>query len=333
MVQMQAAQFSKFGGPEVLDVVSVERPEPGPGEVLVRVDAAGINTHDTLVRAGKLRMQTGRRFPLGVGLDFAGEVVATGSTAGRGSGGKAAADPGPAPIPGDFMWGMVSPKKGHTTAAAAQFVVVPADRVAAAPPRLTPSEAASLVTPVVTAIQALRDLAAVKTGERVLVRGAAGGVGMVIVQLAHALGAHVTGLASSNDAEFVTHCGADEVLDYRNVSAADIGPFDVIIDTTGRGMLAFRRRLTRGGRMVTINFGSGPALAAIGISAVFGASRIRTFAAYPHTALLDDAAAFVQSGAINPRISTLYPLDRISEAHQAMAAPHSPGKLVLDIAH
>jgi len=154
---------------------------------------------------------------------------------------------------------------------------------------------------------------------------------MVVVQLAHALGGHVTALASARDADFVARCGADEVLDYRTAAARGLGPFDVIIDTAGPGMLAFQRRLARGGRMITINFGSGPALAAIGVSTVFGARRIRTFAGYPDTPLLEQTAEHVRSGAMNPAVGNVYPLADIVDAHHALAASHSPGKLVLDL--
>lgn len=315
-VEMQAAQLRGFGGPEVLQVVTVPRPVPGPGQVLVRVQACGVNPHDAFVRDGTLRLMTGRRFPLGVGLDFAGVVAATG--------------PGVDDAhPGSRVWGMVSPKKGHATGAAAQYVVVPANRVAPFPARLTMVEAASLVTPAETAVRALRDVAHVRPGERVLVRGAAGGVGMIVVQLAHALGAHVTALASARDADFVTGCGADVALDYRATDAGDIGPFDVVLDTAGRGMPPFRRRLARGGRMVTINFGSGPAMAAIAASTLFGPRRIRTFSGYPDRQLLTDVAAYVEAGALRPVVESVHPLAGIAEAHHALAAPHRPGKIVL----
>lgn len=314
--QMQAAQVRSFGDPQVLQVVTVARPVPGPGQVLVRVHATGVNLHDTLVRDGTLKLMTGRKFPLGLGLDFAGEVTATG--------------PGVEDVPlGSPVWGMVSPRKGHLTGSAAQYVVVPANRVAPFPAQLTMVEAASLVTPAETAVRALRDLARTQPGERVLVRGAAGGVGMIAVQLAHALGAHVTALAGAHDADFVTNCGADEVLDYRSTQARDVGPFDVILDTAGRGMLPFRRRLARGGRMVTVNFGSGPAMATIAASTVFGARRIRTFSGYPDRQLLTDVANYVRAGALHPVVQAVYPLDRIADAHRALAAPRRPGKLVL----
>ena len=314
--QMQAVQFRSFGGPEVLEVVTVPRPAAGPGEVLVQVEASAVNQHDTFLRDGTLKLMTGRKFPMGLGLDFAGVVAEVGPHAGH-------------IAVGTRVWGMVSPKAGHVTGSAAQYVAVPADRVAAFPEHLTMAEAASLVTPAESAVHAVRDVAQAKAGDRLLVRGAAGGVGMIVVQLAHALGTHVTALASARDAGFVTECGADEVLDYRTVGPKDIGPFDVIIDTAGRDLLAFRRRLNRHGRMVTLNFGSAPAMASIAASTVFGARRIRTFRGYPDRQLLTDIAQYVESGALRPVIDTVYPLARIADAHRALNRPRRPGKLVL----
>lgn len=314
--QMQAAQFRRFGGPEVLEVVTVPRPAANPGEVLVHVEASAVNQHDTFLRDGTLKMMTGRKFPMGLGLDFAGVVAAAG--------------PGVDSIAvGTRVWGMVSPKARHVTGSAAQYVAVPANRVAAFPERLSMVEAASLVTPAESAVHALRDVAQAKGGDRLLVRGAAGGVGMIVVQLAHAMGTHVTALASARDADFVTACGADEVLDYHAVKPQDIGPFDVIIDATGRDMLSFRRRLNRHGRMVTLNFGSPSAMASIAASTVYGFRRIRTFSGYPDRQLLTDIAHYIETGALRPIVDTVYPLARIADAHRALNRPRNPGKLVL----
>jgi len=316
---MQAAQFRRFGGPEVLEVVTVQRPTPGPGEVLVHVQASAVNPHDTFLRDGTLKMMTGRTFPMGLGLDFAGEVVSVGTPMGVGSA-----------TVGEHVWGMVSPKSKHVTGSAAQYVVVPADRVAPFPRQLSMVEAASLVTPGETAVRAVRDVARTKRGDRVLVRGAAGGVGMIIVQLAHAFGAYVTALAAADDADFVRSIGADRALDYRVVTAKDLGRFDVIIDTVGRGKLAYRRLLTRHGRMLTINFGSGPALASIVASTVFGSRRIRSFSGYPDRQLLNEVGKYVESGALRPVVEAVYPLARIADAHEALATNRRPGKLVLN---
>ena len=228
----------------MLEIETVERPAPQSDQVLLRVQASTVNPHDAIVRSGGLKLITGRKFPLGVGLDFAGTVSETGADVqGMSVGTK--------------VWGMVSPKGGHVTGAAAQYVVVPADRIAAMPEPLSMTDAASLVTSGSTALRALRDIAHVKAGERALIRGAAGGVGMIAVQLARALGTHVTALASQRDHEFVTGLGAHETLDYRAVKPQELEPFHVILDTTGTDLLAFRRRLTRDGRMVTIAFSSG----------------------------------------------------------------------------
>jgi len=314
--QMQAAQFRRFGDPDVLEMVTVPRPTPGAGEVQVRVHASTVNPHDTFVRDGTMKMLTGRKFPMGVGLDFAGEIVAAGTEV--------------ADIAiGSQVWGMVSPKGAHVTGSAAEYVVVPSTRVALFPEQLSMVEAASLVTSGTTALRAIRDVAQTRPGEKVLVRGAAGGVGMIVVQLAHALGAQVTALASGSDADFVTRCGADEVLDFRAVDADGVGTFDVIVDTVGRGMLAFRRRLNRQGRMVTISFGSPRAMGAIAVSKLFGARRIRTFSSNPDSRLLTDLAEYVTSGAVQPIVDTVYPLQRIADAHAALFTPGRHGKLVL----
>jgi NADPH:quinone reductase-like Zn-dependent oxidoreductase len=112
---MKAAQIDRFGGPDVLTINEVERHVPGAGEVLVRVEASSVNGHDVMVRSGGLKMVSGRKFPLGTGLDFAGVVVAAGPGA-QGCG------------VGDRVWGTVHPRQRHVTGAAAEYVALPADR-------------------------------------------------------------------------------------------------------------------------------------------------------------------------------------------------------------
>lgn len=314
---MKAAQISRFGGPEVLAVNEVERPAPGQGEVLVLVQASSVNGHDVLVRSGGLKMVSGRKFPIGTGLDFAGAVVATGP----GTGGYRA---------GDRMWGTVHPRQRHAVGAAAEYVTVPADRIAPAPAGITPAEAASLVVAGTTALIALRDSTHLASGERVLVRGAAGGVGTAAVQLAHAIGGHVTALARDRHAQALNGLGADRVLGY-DATPEQTGSFDVIVDTVGSDLERYRRRLTRSGRMVTVGL-SASALAAIALSAVHGSRRIRTFSASPDTALLEDLAGYVASGALRPVVSGVFFLQDIAAAHQAFSQGGTLGKHVIAVA-
>jgi NADPH:quinone reductase-like Zn-dependent oxidoreductase len=314
---MKAAQIMSFGAPDVLRINDVDRPTPGAGEVLVTVEASSVNGHDTIVRAGGLRIVSGRRFPIGVGLDFAGVVAATGAGV-------------HAHRVGNRVWGTVHPRKRHTVAAMAECVVVPADRVAPAPAGISPVQAASLVVAGTTALLALRDTVGLSRGERVLIRGAAGGVGTAAVQLAHAIGGHVTALARDRHATALADLGADEVLDHTTTSAERIGPFDVILDTVGSQLNRYRRRLTRRGRMVTIGL-SGAALAAIAASSVYGARRIRTFSANPDAAVLRDLADHVTSGALRPVVDGVYPLADIALAHQAFERGGVVGKHVVTV--
>jgi NADPH:quinone reductase-like Zn-dependent oxidoreductase len=312
---MKAAQITSFGAPDVLRVNEVDRPSPGADEILVSVEASSVNGHDTLVRTGGLRIVSGRRFPIGVGLDFAGAVVATG------------ADVQGYRI-GDRVWGTVHPRRRHITGGAADYVVVSADRVGPAPAGIAPGEAASLVVGGATALIALRDVVRLASGERVLVRGAAGGVGTAAVQLAHAMGAHVTALARDRHATVLAQLGADQVFEYATTTADQIGPFDVILDTVGSQLNCYRSRLTLRGRMVTVGL-SVAALTAIAASSVYGPRRIRTFSANPDTALLRDLAGHVTSGALHPVVHSVYPLRNIASAHQAFERGGVVGKHVV----
>jgi NADPH:quinone reductase-like Zn-dependent oxidoreductase len=314
---MKAAQITRFGAPDVLRVNDVERPTPGAGEVLVAVHASSVNGHDVIVRSGGLRIVTGNRFPIGVGLDFAGVVAATGVDV-------------HAHRVGDRVWGTVHPKRRHTTGAAAEHVAVAADRIAPAPANLPPVDAACLVVAGATALIALRDTARLSSAERVLVRGAAGGVGTAAVQLAHTLGGHVTALARDRHAKALTDLGADRVLDYGATTPAQTGPFDVIIDTVGTDLGRYRRRLANGGRMVTVAL-SARVLVTIGLSAVHGPRRIRTFSADPDAATLRDLAEHVTSGALRPVVDGVYPLADIASAHQAFHRGGILGKHVIAV--
>ena len=315
---MKAAQLAGFGPPDILRVNDVARPSPGAGEVLVSVQASSVNGHDTIVRAGKLKMVSGRRFPIGVGLDFAGVVVETGPDVASHR-------------VGDRVWGTVHPRQRHLTAGAAEYVTVAADRVAPAPAGVSPMEAAALVVAGTTALIALRDSVQLVSGEQVLVRGAAGGVGTAAVQLAHAMGGHVTALARDRHAKALGDLGADRVLDYGTTSPDQIGPFDVVVDTVGTDLNRYRGRLTKTGRMVTVGL-SGAALAAIAVSTVHGSRRIRTFSANPDAAVLRDLAGYVDSGALRPVVDSVYPLAEITAAHEAFERGGVMGKHVVTVA-
>ncbi|MFI6513144.1 NAD(P)-dependent alcohol dehydrogenase [Streptosporangium sp. NPDC050855] len=318
---MRAALYDRYGPPEVLYEGRVPTPVAGPGEVLVRVHATTVNGGELMGRAGRIRPVTGlppgRGFPKRTGIDFAGEVAALGSA----MSGLAV---------GDRVWGTLP--RG-VFGSSAEFVVVRPRQLAHAPAGLDLVQAAAL--PVgTTAITALRDRARLREGERLLVRGAAGGVGSVAVQLGRAYGARVTGLAGARNLDLVRDLGADEVLDYATTGPADLGPFDVIFDSAGTDLGTYRRLLAPGGRMVSITFDSRkvvPSLSYVIASVVFGSRRVRFFSGNPTHRLFADLTAYVESGALRPVVDTVHPLADIAGAHRALEAGGVRGKHVVRI--
>jgi len=321
MASMRAAQFHRYGPPDVLGVASVPVPIPKAGEVLVRVGAATVNGGELLGRAGKLRAITGKRFPKGIGVDFAGTVTALGA----GITGIAV---------GDRVWGVLPALQivlsQATVGSMAEYVVVAADRIGATPSALSDVEAASLLAGGTVAIVGLRDKAHLVSGERILIRGATGGIGSIAVQLAHAFGAHVTALVGPGNLAFVEALGADEALDYTTTTVAQLGRYDVIFDTVGSQMGAYRRHLAPGGRMVTIALD--PPLRALGIviaSTIFGPRRIRPLEGNPKRALLMDLARYVEGGTLHAVIDSVYSLDEIVAAHRSAERRGGRGKRVI----
>ncbi len=318
---MRAAQFHSYGPPDVIVMGTAAVPTPRAGEILIRVGATSIDGAEPLRRSGGLRPISGRRFPKGLGMDFAGEVAALGD--------------GVEDVAiGDHVWGLLSMKailSQLPTGSAADYVVVAASRVAFVSDGLSSAQAVALLAGT-TALTALRDKAHLRPGERLLVRGGTGGVGYVGVQLGHALGAHVTALASAPNLETARGLGADVALDYRITEPEHLGEFDVIFDTVGTQMGRYRKLLAPGGRMVSISFKPiARGLATIAGSVVHGRRRIRAFSGNPTRALLDDYSTYITAGQVHPLISRSYRLEDLAAAHRAAEAGGGPGKRVITL--
>ncbi|MEV0141236.1 NAD(P)-dependent alcohol dehydrogenase [Streptomyces globisporus] len=317
MNDMRAALHDSYGPPEVLYEGRVPVPVRKPGEVLVRVHAASVNGGDLYGRAGKVRLVTGRRFPQRTGLDFTGEVAEVDASV-------------PGLRVGDRVWGIL----GRSFGSAAEYVAVRPRQIAYAPGNVTLTEAASLPAGGTTSLTALRDKAGLRAGERLLVRGASGGVGSVAVQLGKAFGAHVTGLVSAKNADFVRELGADEVLDHRATPLAKLDRYDVIMDTVGTEHRLLRNRLAPGGRLVSIAFDIDHPVRSIGYllgSAVHGRQRVRFFSGNPKHDLFAELTAYVERGDLRPVVDTVHPLAGIAAAHRALEAGGVRGKHVIQL--
>ncbi|MFF0691324.1 NAD(P)-dependent alcohol dehydrogenase [Streptomyces tendae] len=315
---MRAAQFDRFGPPDVLRVDDVPAPRPGPGEVLVDVHAASVDAGETAFRAGKMRRVTRVRFPRGLGSDFAGRVAAVGD--GVRTWGV-----------GDAVWGLMP----HLTfGAIADHVAVPEQRLARAPENLSPVEAAALPVVGTTAMTALIGKARLRPGERLLVRGATGGVGSIAVQLGKALGAHVTALAGARNLDWITRLGADEAVDYHTTRPEDLDRFDVIVDVVGTDLGAYQARLARGGRLVALSFDSDRVVSSMlgtALRAAAAPRRVKMFSNNPSADRIADLTRTVEAGTIRPVIDTVFPVHDIAAVHRRLESGGVRGKYVIDM--
>jgi NADPH:quinone reductase-like Zn-dependent oxidoreductase len=313
MTSMMALRAHARGGAEQLVYEQAPAPVPGPGEALVAVRAAAI-TFAELTWDESWTTADGRdRTPVIPAHEMSGVVT----DLGPGAGGFAA---------GDEVYGLV---QFDHDGAAAEYVAVPAAELAAKPRSASHAEAATLPLAALTAWQALVDHAAVEPGERVLVHGGAGGVGVYAVQLASILGAEVTATGRDGQGDFVLGLGASEFLvtgtdgtaDY---AAAAADGFDVVIDTVGGAVLDASYDLVRpNGRLVTLVAPPSQERAAERwIDAMF-------FIVTPDAAELTELAELVDDGRLAPVVSQTFPLSEGRQAFESAGQPHPPGKTVL----
>ncbi|WP_308401114.1 NADP-dependent oxidoreductase [Streptomyces sp. AC512_CC834] len=312
--QMIAVTQRRFGDPGVLTAVSTERPEPGLGEILVRVHAAGVNPVDWRTRADGGLGTLGRP-PFVLGWDVAGTVEATG--------------PGVTLFePGDRVMGM--PRFPHEAGAYAEFVTGPARHFVHAPERLSSAEAAALPLAGLTAWQALTDTAVPRVGQHVLIHGAAGGVGHLAVQIAAARGAKVTATARTAHHEQLRAMGADEVIDYADTElAAAVAQVDTVIDTVGGACTTRSLDILRpGGTLVTL---PGPPCEAVSRRARQTGKRLLFMLVEPDRTGLLALTDLVDRGQLTPAVAAAFPLAAAAQAHLLAEAGGQFGKTVLEI--
>ena len=314
MENMKAVQVHKYGGPEVLRFEDAPRPTPGSGELLIRVHAASVNAIDWKARAGYLKDVFPLPLPYIPGWDVSGIVEAAGS-------------------------GVTNFKKGDEVYARpegarngkgtyAEYVVVKETEAALKPKSLDHIHAAAIPVVALTAWQALFDKGGLNKGQKVLIHGAAGGVGSFAVQLAKWKGAHVIGTASGRNQAFLRELGVDEPINYEKVSFEDVvHDVDVVLDTLG-GDTQNRswKVLKKGGILVSIV--APPSVdeaAKHGVRSVF-------FSAHPSSAQLSEIAKLVDAGKLKPVVETVLPLSEARRAHELNETGHARGKIVLKVA-
>lgn len=308
---MMAWRVHEFGSPETMKFERVPRPEPGAGEVLVKVAAAGVGPWDGWIRAGKSALP--QPLPLTLGSDLSGEIVAIG--------------PGVSERHvGDQVYGVTNTQ---FIGAYAEYAVASAGMVSSKPTSLTHAEAASVPVVSITAWQALFDHAQLKAGQTVVIHGAAGNVGSYAVQLAHQEGVQTIATVSTGDISVVRNLGANTVIDYRTQRfEEEVRDADAVIDLVG-GEPQSRsfQVLRRGGKLISAVSRPDQDLAKrYGVEAAF-------FLVNVTSQYLTEIAGFIDAGKLATNVGAILSLADAREAHLMLerVRPQPKGKIVLAV--
>jgi len=322
---MKAIVYDRYGSPDVLELREIDTPVPKDDQVLVRVHAASVNPLDWHRLRGQplfMRGSEGLARPknTGLGADLAGRVEAVGNDVAEFQ-------------PGDEVFGM-------SIRTLAEYVAVSDEGVVRKPANLTFEEAAAVPVAAFTALQGLRDKGGIQPRQKVLINGAAGGVGTFAVQIAKSFGADVTGVCSTRNVELVRSIGADHVVDYTQEDFTRSGQrYDLILDAVGnRSLSALRRVLKPNGTLALAGAAKGRSggrpMLFLMRAVLMGRFVSQTVAPYLAKRSRDDLVLLkelIEAGKVTPVIDRSYPLSEVGEAIRYLEAGHAQGKVVVTV--
>ena len=317
---MRALRYHRYGPPEVLRVEDLPEPPLAAGHARVRVRAAALNPLDWKIVAGRVRfLPVFRPPPRGVGCDFAGEIVAIGGGA-------------TARHVGERVFGSLLPFARD--GACAESIVVAYGRLLPLPADVDYARAAALPVAAGTALQALADEAHLAAGQRVLITGAAGGVGHFAVQIAKHLGAHVVGVCSAGNAAFTRELGADEVVDYAKEDfTLRADRFDVVFDAAcASSFTAARRVLTESGCYINTAGDAGALLGTVAgavLARLGSRQRAIPFQLRNSAPIWQRLLDLVRKGVLRPHVERTVALEEVADAFRSMETGHGRGKIVV----
>jgi NADPH:quinone reductase-like Zn-dependent oxidoreductase len=304
---MKAIRIHEFGGPEVMKYEDVPVPQPGPGEIRIKIIAAGVNPMDWKVRRGLVGSLP---LPMVMGLDVAGTVDMLGQ-------GEVTFQPG------DEVFAKVPIGKGGY----AEYTVARSTETARKPKSVGFIESAAIPTAGLAAWQSIFDLAGLEKGQSVLIHGAAGGVGTFAIQFSKWKGAYVIGTASEKNAEFLKNIGADEVIDYKNQRFEDlVSNMDVVLDTVGGDTFERSWGVLKPGGFLVTTVASIPE----GEPEKRGV-RAKRVVTQSDGKELAQIAEIIDERKIKPIVTTVLPLTDARKAHEMSESHHARGKIVLRV--
>ncbi|NHA07290.1 NADP-dependent oxidoreductase [Mucilaginibacter sp. HC2] len=318
---MKAIRIDEFGGPEVMKIVEVEHLLPAADEILVKVYAASVNPADYIIRqGGNEGLKPLLKLPIGLGIDAAGIVEEIGSDVVEFK-------------KGDRVYGVPNYLDGSY----AEYIAAKANQFALMPQTINFNEAASLPACARMAWSGMVEKAKVGPGQRVLIHGAAGGIGNLALQFAKAYGAYVIGTASAHNADFLKALGADEVIDYNTQKFEDVvSDMDIVFNATPTTTVdeALRLRsvpvLKEGGIFVCTH-GVWPNEEFKGLLARKNATVSMAGVDINHQHCFTEVAKLIDAGKVKPIVSKIYIWEQAAEAHRDSETKHVRGKIVLEI--
>jgi NADPH:quinone reductase-like Zn-dependent oxidoreductase len=311
---MKAARIDRYGGPEVIEVVAnADRPLVQRGQLLIQVWAVSLNPVDTALRSGQMQEMVPLQFPATLGGDFAGVIAEVGSG-----------------VTGfsvdDEVYGQANALLGGT-GSLAELVAAQAEMTALKPKSVDFVTAASLPLVGGSAVQAIIDHLQVAKGQRILIHGAAGGIGSIAVQIAKHLGAYVIATAFTRQVEFVEQLGADEVIDTRSKAFETVvRDVDGVLDTVG-GEVAAKSYgvIRRGGTLVSMTAQPDEArMRDTGVNAISQFTQ-------PTTGRLTKLAQLVDEGVVTPHVGRVFPLEQSVEAFRFREENKTAGKVIVTV--
>lgn len=324
-ISMNAIVCTKYGSPDVLKFEEVQKPVPGDDEVLIKVHAAAVNAGDWhLMRADPfmIRFMYGLQKPKHeiLGTDVAGRVEAIGKNVTQFQ-------------QGDEVFGDMS---GSGFGAFAEYVCAPENRIAFKPSNITFEDAAAVPSAAVTALQALRDKGQIQAGQKVLINGASGGVGMFAVQIAKAFGAEVTAVCSTRNMEMVRSIGADHVIDYTQEDFTQNGQqYDLILAANGyHPILDYKRALSPTGIYVMTGGSMAQMFEAMTIGpwiSITSSKKMSNMLVKSSQKDLVFMQELLETGKVTPVIDRRYPLSEVADAIRYLEEGHAKGKVVITI--
>jgi 2-desacetyl-2-hydroxyethyl bacteriochlorophyllide A dehydrogenase len=313
---MKAVSIDRYGSPDVLQYTEIEKPSVTGDRLLIRVYASSINPIDWKIRQGMLKVMTGNKFPMILGFDVAGEVVEVGTNVTNFK-------------TGDAVYAYLDPVPGS---AYAEYAAVSERFVSLKPSNLSYEQAAVVPLAATTALQALRDTGEIKKGQKVLINGASGGVGMFAVQIAKAYETEVTAVCSTKNVELVKSLGADRVIDRTQQDfTKDTEKYDIIFDVVSKSSFSeCKNSLLNQGIYITLL--PNPDVILNGFLTFFiPGKKAKLFFAKSNGRDLAYLKELIEANKIRPVIDRTYPLSQLADAHRYSEEGRTVGKIAIAI--